>query len=56
MIIHLFNIISIIHAINEDRAVPERNGEYLAAGIIEMLLFDSLVIILFITLFGDWHD
>lgn len=53
MIIHIFNILSIIDAINEDRAISERNGEYLLTGILEMLLFDSFVIIFFITLFGD---
>lgn len=56
MLIHLFNIISIINAINEDRAISERNGAYLAAGIVELLLFDSLVIIFFKTLFGGWCD
>lgn len=56
MLIHLFNIISILGAINEDRAISERNGEYLLAGIVELLLFDSFIIIFFITLFGGWCD
>ena len=52
MMIHIFNILSVIDAINEDRAISERNGEYLLAGILEMILFDSFVLLFFIKLFG----
>lgn len=49
MIIHCFNIFNICRAICNDESLSEKNAMYLIAGILEMVIFDILFLIFFVT-------
>lgn len=44
MIIHCFNIVNICRAICQDEHLSERNIWYFLAGVVEMMLFDAILL------------